>query len=109
MNYLVILKVLFFTKLYQSTFLLILYKFWKSVIRIYNNTTELSRICVSSAKELGLSTEFDEVEEDLGSGSESDEGCEGDRIPMLPRIASFSSVSSEEFSIPVESVYRVGK
>ncbi|CAJ0764266.1 17841_t:CDS:2, partial [Entrophospora sp. SA101] len=70
------------------------------VIRIYNNTTELSRICVSSAKELGLSTEFDEVEEDLGSGSESDEGCEGDRIPMLPRIASFSSVSSEEFSIP---------
>ncbi|CAH1766390.1 10143_t:CDS:2, partial [Entrophospora sp. SA101] len=69
----------------------------------------LSRICVSSAKELGLSTEFDEVEEDLGSGSESDEGCEGDRIPMLPRIASFSSVSSEEFSIPVESVYRVDR
>src|SRR6185369_8671539 len=109
MNYLVILQVLFFTKVYQSTFLLVLYKFWKCVIRIYNNTTELSRICVNSAKEIGLSIEFDEeAGEELGSGSESDEDCEGDGIPLLPRMPSFSSVSCEEFSIPAESVYRVG-
>lgn len=126
MNIFEFLKFLFFTKVYQSRFLLAAYKCWKVVLRIYTNTTELYRICSSAAIEAGIvhnlpqndtsdmNDKNDTNDDAFGSTDQDDDTADGDKIPLLTRQRTISpswrdNIDAVDVSIPLEAIYRVGR
>ncbi|KAI8336785.1 ELMO/CED-12 family-domain-containing protein [Chlamydoabsidia padenii] len=71
-----------FSKIYQSPFLLFLYKFYKYIYRLTTRTTELYRICDGAAKELAWVHDLDGLDTDTqldqrqisGNNDDNDDG-----------------------------------
>ncbi|RIB15233.1 ELMO/CED-12 family-domain-containing protein [Gigaspora rosea] len=99
MDVIAFLKLVFFTQLYQSRLLLLTYKFWKAVLGIYTNTTELFRICANASDEAGLTADWYQSE----LTEEETDSIDSDRTPLLNRGP------LRDASISVETVFRVDR
>lgn len=84
------LWLLLFNKVYQSTILLRVYKFYKFLARLTTGTTEIYRICYAASIQLGWQT---------GLESALDEKTDDDSLttPLL------------ETHVPAHIIYRIGK
>lgn len=122
-----------FSKIYQSPFLLGLYKVYKYLYRLTTRTTELYRICDGAAKELTWTQDMDEWttdslqhsnDDDDSGENNSDETDDNDpdndekvgeiseTIPLLQTTNPQHKVKSTSFSssyIPADVVFQVGK
>ncbi|CAG8613291.1 2553_t:CDS:2, partial [Dentiscutata heterogama] len=97
MDVLSFMKLVFFTQLYQSRLLLLTYKFWKAILGIYTNTTELFRICTNAADEAGLTADWYQSE----LSEEDTVSIDSDRTPLLNRGF------LRDAPISVETVFRM--
>ncbi|SAM01356.1 hypothetical protein [Absidia glauca] len=119
-----------FSKIYQSPFLLCLYKVYKYLYRLTTRTTELYRICDGAAKELTWTQDMDgwttnslphNNDEDDSGENNSDEtddndadidekvGEISDMIPLLQTTSQHKGKSTLASYIPADVVFQVGK
>ncbi|ORZ18922.1 ELMO/CED-12 family-domain-containing protein [Absidia repens] len=122
-----------FSKIYQSPFLLCLYKCFKYLFRLTTRTTELYRICAGAAKELpwtdindddldpldtsndgSLDNDSDDSQDTDDNDSDEKVGEVSDVIPLLKptkqrRPQQLKKASSSTFSIPADVVFKVDR
>ncbi|CAG8820225.1 25127_t:CDS:1, partial [Dentiscutata erythropus] len=66
--------------IYQSRFLLAAFKCWKVILRIYTNTTELSRICSNAVIETGIvSNDLNDLNDSNDRNDDSSNSSYGDK------------------------------
>ena len=91
--------ILVLNRIYQSPFLLAVYKFYKSCVHFTTMTSELYRICNAAAHQLGW---YNEVEFLTNDDSELDE--EQEKSPLIKSLSSEEQITA----IPPLVIYRIG-